>query len=124
MDDVMGKGACGLGRGDGGTVFVHGGVVYELTSHPYEPCMHVRRGGEIIHVLHNAFDAHDLPERLEGGGTLRGIDGRDYDEAAFCAVLAATLESGRYEMDFSFAAALARGEVVRRKGAKARRPKK
>lgn len=93
-------------RGDG-VVFIHGGVEYDLASHPYEPCLHIRRDGGIIRVLHNAFEVSEIHRMLGGGGTLHGIDGRDYDGAALCGAPAAAPADRRWKMSFSFAADLA-----------------
>lgn len=89
------------------TLFVNNGTEYELSDHPYEPCMYIRKDGRTVVTLHNAFTVSDLPELLSGGGTVTAIDGKTYGEDDFCKVLAAALESGRSEMDFTFAAGLA-----------------
>lgn len=95
-----------LSKSNDKVIFGYKGKEYELTSHPYEPCTYIRKDGMIIRVLHNGFDVYDLPERFEAGETLTGIDGKEYDEEQFCAVLKAALDSSRYEMDWPFAASL------------------
>lgn len=87
-------------------VFDHNGMMYELGDHPYEPCTYIKLDGKTVCTLHNAFTVDDLPERLARGEKLRAINGREYDEAGFCRVLAWALESGRGDMDFPFAAGL------------------
>lgn len=89
-------------------LFEYKGVRYELSDSPYEPCTYILQDGKIIRTLHNAFTVYDLPEWFAQGKTLTAIDGKVYDEAAFCAVLAATIDSSRTEMDFPFAARLVR----------------
>lgn len=89
-------------------IFAFDGGTYELRSHPYEPCLYICQNGEIVKVLHNAFDAYDLPEIFAAGGTVRSIDGKDINEEAFCRVLIAALNDRRYEMDWTFAARLVR----------------
>ena len=87
-------------------VFSHNGVEYELASHPYEPCLYIKKNGSIAHVLHNAFDAYDLPDIFGAGNTVTAIDGKVFDENAFFKVLAATIDSGRYELDWPYASGL------------------
>lgn len=89
------------------TLFFHNGTEYELSDHPYEPCMYIKKDGETVVTLHNAFTVSDLPELFSGGGTVTAIDGKTYGEEDFCRVLDAAVESGRSEMDFTFAAVLA-----------------
>lgn len=93
---------------ENGTAFLLDGNEYGLSSHPYEPCLYIKKDGETIRTLHNAFSADGLPERLADDGTLTGADGREYDLKSFCRVLAAALASGRAEMDFTYAAVLSR----------------
>lgn len=99
---------CGrLFRRDEDVVFQYGNAEYTLGSHPYEPCLYIKKDGRTLRTLHNAFDAYELPERFAAGEILTGIDGRKYDSDAFCKVLAAAIDSDRSEMDFPFAAGLA-----------------
>lgn len=86
--------------------FAYQGVFYELSDHPYEPCLYLRKDGRIALTLHNAFDVQTLAERFQNGETVTAVSGRTYTEEAFCRVLEAALESGRGEMDFPFAASL------------------
>lgn len=89
-------------------LFFHKGVTYELSDHPYEPCIYIRRDGRLVCTLHNAFTVYDLPEWFAEGKKLTAIDGKKYDEKGFCKVLADAIDSGRGEMDFTFAAGLAK----------------
>lgn len=79
---------------------------YELRSHPYEPCLYIYRNDEMIKILHNAFEVHDLPDIFSSNGTVRAIDSRDFDEDAFCKVLIAAINDEHYEMNWTFAANL------------------
>lgn len=94
-------------RRDGEVVFLYGDTEYTLGSHPYEPCLYIKKDGAILRTLHNAFTEDELPERFAEGESLLGIDGKEYDREGFCRVLAAALGSERSEMDFPFAAKLA-----------------
>lgn len=101
-----------LKRRKSDVLYVYKDVEYELGSQPYEPCLYIRENGAIFRTLHNAFTVYDLPEFFAAGRTLRGIDGKIYDEAGFRKVLAAAIDSSRSEMDFPFAARLARAQGV------------
>ena len=85
---------------------------YQLYSHPYEPCLYLYRGDGLVCVLHNAYIPEQLVKAFSAGETVKTNYGKDYDkefdEAGFCRVLAAALDSGRDNMDFFDAAKLAK----------------
>ena len=91
---------------NGKIIFSHTDGEYELRSHPYEPCLYIYKGDEMIKILHNAFEVYNLPSIFDSHGTVRAIDGRDYDREAFCKVLVAAINDERYEMNWTFAARL------------------
>ena len=91
---------------DGKIIFTSVDDEYELQSHPYEPCLYIRKDHDLIKVLHHAFDVYELPATFAANETVKGIDGKDYDQEAFCKVLAAAINDRRYEMDWPFAASL------------------
>lgn len=95
-----------IARSGGKVIYRLDGTDYQLTDHPYEPCLYIRKDENIICVLHNAFTADGLPDLLANGKSLLGIDGKLYDGYGIVRVLAAALKSGRGEMDFTFAARL------------------
>ncbi len=86
--------------------------IYRLHSHSYEPCLYLYRGEELVCTLHNAYDTRELVKAFTAGETVKTNYGKDYDkeydEAGFCRVLAAALDSGRDDMDFFYAAKLAK----------------
>ena len=90
----------------GKIIFFHADGEYELRSHPYEPCLYIYKDDELIKILHNAFEVYDLPSIFDSYGTVRAIDGRDFDRDAFCKVLAAAINDDRYDMNWTFAAGL------------------
>lgn len=92
---------------DGKIIFSHTDGEYELRSHPYEPCLYIYKDDEMIKILHNAFEVYDLPSIFDSCGTVRAIDGRDFDRDAFCKVLLAAINDRRHEMNWTFAARLA-----------------
>lgn len=87
-------------------LFVYNNARYQLTSNSYEPCLYIKNNGLAVCVLHNSFDAYDLPDKFERDEKLLGCDGKLYDEEAFLNVLAAAIDSGRKEMDFAYASKL------------------
>lgn len=92
-------------RGDS-AVFLYKATEYTLGDHPYEPCLYIKKDGEIIRTLHYAFTVEGLQSVFAEGRKLHGINGKDYSSDDFCRVLAATLDSTRTSMDFPFAARL------------------
>ena len=87
-------------------LFVYNNQRYELSSHPYEPCMYIKRNGLDVCILHNAFEVYDLPDKFDHDEKIEASDGKLYDEEAFLKVLAAAIDSGRKEMNFTYAANL------------------
>lgn len=86
--------------------------VYELRSHPYEPCLYICKDDETVKILHNAFDAKDLMKAFENGETVTAPDGKEYDRDTFCRVLAAALKDDHYEMNWTFAAKLTDSKFI------------
>ena len=86
--------------------FEYKGVSYTLTSNRYDPCTYISRGDDTVCTLHNAFNTDELKDAFEKGGTVKALDWADYDETGFCKALAAALDSGRAELDFTYAAKL------------------
>lgn len=77
--------------------FEYDGCKYVLTSHPYEPCLYIKLDGKMIAILHNAFDAYDLPDIFAAGEKLKSISGRMHDEESVCRILAAAVDKqGEY----------------------------
>ena len=85
---------------------------YQLYSHPYEPCLYLYKGDELVCTLHNAYNPEQLVKAFSAGETVQTNYGKDYDkefdEAGFCRVLAAALDSRRDNMDLFDAAKLAK----------------
>ncbi len=86
--------------------------IYQLYSHPYEPCLYLYRGDELVCALHNAYNPEQLVNAFSAAKTVKTNYGKDYDkefdEAGFCSVLAAALDSGLGDMDLFYAAKLAK----------------
>ncbi len=80
---------------------------YELTSNRYEPCLYISAEEKIVCTLHTAFTTDELITAFSEGRTVKAIDWKDYDEKAFCRVLAAALDSGREQLDYTYAVKLA-----------------
>lgn len=89
------------------------GRTFELTDHPYEPCLYISGAEKIICTLHTAFTTRKLIEAFSKGESVKAIDWKDYDEKAFCKVLAAALDSGRDQLDYTYAAKLAEKSEVK-----------
>ena len=70
--------------------FIYRGTVYAVSDYPYEPCFTV---DILIRVFSEGGSVHDVDRESTA-----------YDEAAFSRVLAAVVDSGRPDVDFTFAA--------------------
>ena len=92
--------------------YIYKGKTYLLTSHPYEPCLYIWEKDLQVCTLHNAYNTVDLKKAFSVGETVSTNYAKDYDkefdEAGFCRVLAAALDSGRDDMDLFDAAKLAK----------------
>ena len=90
---------------DAELTYSYKGITYKLTSYPYEPCMYLKRDDSLICVLHNAFTTYYIAEKFSAGKKAQ-IYRWEYDEKEFCQILATVLESGRSDLDFTYAAKL------------------
>ncbi|WP_406042239.1 hypothetical protein [Succinimonas sp.] len=90
---------------DAELTYSYKGITYKLTSYPYEPCMYLKRDDSLICVLHNAFTTYYIAETFSSGKKAK-IYRWEYDEKEFCQILATVLESGRSDLDFTYAAKL------------------
>lgn len=92
--------------------YTYKGETYHLSSHPYGPCLYLESGNELHCTLQNAYTTEQIVKAFAAGKTIKTLYGKDYDkefdEAGFCKVLAAALESGRDCMDFFYSAQLAK----------------
>ena len=84
--------------------FTYKGREYDLSFHPYEPCLYLYEGERLVLVLHNAFTTEALIAAFAEGRALDGMDGILYDEEIMSLSLAAALDSGRGDMDLTYAA--------------------
>ena len=89
------------------------GRTFELTDHPYEPCLYISGAEKIICTLHTAFTTRELIAAFSKGESVKAINWKDNDEKAFCRVLAAALDSGREQLDYTYAAKLAEKSEVK-----------
>ena len=89
------------------------GRTFELTDHPYEPCLYISGAEKIICTLHTAFTTRELIAAFSKGESVKAINWKDYDEKAFCRVLAAALDSWREQLDYTYAAKLAEKSEVK-----------
>ncbi len=63
---------------------VANGARYELSCHPYEPCLYIAGKGGDKTAVHNAFDPFVVLESFSKGETITSITGREYDARDFC----------------------------------------
>ena len=45
--------------------------IYQLYSHPYEPCLYLYRGDELVCALHNAYNPEQLVNAFSAGKTIK-----------------------------------------------------
>ena len=92
--------------------YTYKGETYRLSSHPFEPCLYLWRDNVCVCTLHNAYNPEDLVKAFTAGKTITTKYAKDYDkeydEVGFCKVLSAAIDSNRDNMDFFYAAKLAK----------------
>ena len=84
--------------------FESNGTIYELTSQPYEPCLYIKKEGQIIKTIHNAWTTDTLSEIFQEGGTIEAFNGERYSEKEFCTILEKFIESRKTEADWTYIA--------------------
>lgn len=57
---------------------------FQLTCHPYEPCLYITDENGRKTAVHNSFEPTDTLEAFLASRTVRSITGREYDAKAFC----------------------------------------
>ena len=92
--------------------YTYKGETYRMSSHPYEPCLYLWRDGVRVCTLHNAYNPEDIAKAFTAGKTVKTNYGKDYDkefdEVGFCKVLSAAIDCKYDDMDFFYAAKLAK----------------
>ena len=73
-----------LGEIDGMPYLVADGTRYQLTCHPYEPCLYITEEDGTKTAVHNSFDPRSVLYALRKGELLTSITGREYDALDFC----------------------------------------
>ena len=73
---------------DGKLCLRDGTELYQVCSHPYEPCTYLLRSGNIDTTIHNAFEETSIRRIAENKGTLRAVTGAIYDADRICRLLA------------------------------------
>ena len=65
-----------------------GGNLYQIHSHPYEPCTYLVREGNIAATIHNAFESSTIRRVAEERKPTRAVTGAEYDADRICRLLA------------------------------------
>ena len=73
---------------DGELCLRHGGNLYRIHSHPYEPCTYLVREGNIEATIHNAFETSTIRRAAEENQPIRAVTGAEYDADRLCRFLA------------------------------------
>ena len=82
--------------------FVEDGSVYNISCHPYEPCLYLKLDNKIIAIIHNSFNTFEIEDVARKNSKIRAITGRDYDIKAICELLICAINSKKYDTDISY----------------------
>ena len=72
---------------DGELCLRDGGNLYQIHSHPYEPCTYLVRDGSIAATIHNAFESSTIRRVAEDRQPIRAVTGAEYDADRLCRFL-------------------------------------
>ena len=87
METLFSKGRVRLYREDGRLCLTDGLQTYEITSHPYEPCLYLKDPGGWTVVVHNSYEAEWIASLSGTYRTLRSITGNAYDLEGLCRLM-------------------------------------
>ena len=82
--------------------FIYNNTTYQLTSHPFEPCLYVSQEEKIVRMIHNAFTIEEMMDVARGEYQITSVTGKKYDIESICEVLSGALELDSYETDLSY----------------------
>ena len=108
-DIVYRDGRFVLGFANGSPYLTFGGTTYELSCHPFEPCLYIKGPDGSLTAVRNAFDPSSVLETFSEGGTVTSATGRIYDAEAFCRM--AAYAAGKGVLTIDEAEALFRGSA-------------
>ena len=115
--EILYRGGGQLLTGSEDALFLRDGErVYELTSHPYEPCLYLRERGSLAAVLHNGFGTEDVCRAARQGETLRSVTGNEFGVGRLCRLLAFAASRG-LEADVGYAEGKLALEDLKARGA-------
>ncbi len=73
---------------DGELCLRDGENLYQIHSHPYEPCTYLVQEGNIAATIHNAFESSTIRRVAEERQPVRAVTGAEYDADRICRFLA------------------------------------
>jgi len=90
-----------LGRNEEYPYLIVKGREYELSCHPYEPCTYIKDRGELVSVIHNAFDPDCVLDSFAKGENVESITGKVYNAKEFCRMIEYAADH-LYDTDISY----------------------
>lgn len=88
-------------------VFVYRTKQYQIRSHPSEPCTFICEGDKVLHTLHSGFETSVIMKMIMKDKSFASSNGHLIGYEMIREIFAATIDSGRPDMDFSLAEDLA-----------------
>lgn len=85
-----------LGIEDGLPFIIIDGERYDLTCHPYEPCLYITDRSGRKTAVHNSFDPCCVLDSFQKGECVTSITGFTYDAEDFCRMV--EYAAGRYDI--------------------------
>ena len=75
---------------------------FQLSDHPYEPCLYVKSAQGSTITVHNSFTLDELCRVAKTNGTVRMITGDEYDMRGVCMLLRKALALSMESVDVGY----------------------
>ena len=83
-------------------VIIKNNNVYNISSHPYEPCLYIKISNEIIITIHNSFSVSEIINMAKENKNLQSISGCDYNIDKICDILICAIDNMILDTDLSY----------------------
>lgn len=82
--------------------FIENDSIYYITSHPYEPCIYIKKEDKIVAIIHNSFTTCEIIDVSRGKYKITAISGKEYDIEEISNLFSYVLNNNLYEADISY----------------------
>ena len=91
-----------LGKYEGQYYLFKGEQSFQLSDHPYEPCLYIEAAQGIFITIHHSFTLDELCRAAKTNGTIRMITWNEYDMPGICMLLRKALALSKESVDIGY----------------------